>query len=116
MGSLVDWRTPMNPSSYNAGEINLTHDVGEGITVFYHHDGEINTCGAWTTCSGLNALKEREFAIKWFDWAKTQKDQLKVLESAIAEQYCMGGYSYLAHARLLRAAGRTEEAKSMTLW
>ena len=113
MSGLVDWRTPMKYSSYNDGELKLTHYLGEGMTVEYTHDGRIDTCGAWTTCGGLNALRERANAIKWFEWAKT-KPALDVLEAA-EDRFCINGYSTIAHARLLRAAGRTEEAKAMTL-
>ena len=115
MSGLVDWRTPMDYSSYNDGKLQLTHTLGHGMFVQYVHGGNINKCGAWITASGQNALRERESAIKWFDWAKN-KPALQVLESAIEDRYCIKGYSTLKHARLLREAGRIEEAKKMVLY
>ena len=114
MSILVDWRTPMDYSSYNAGKLQLTHSIGYGMSVQYVHDGQINTCGAWTTSSGLNALSERKSALQWFDWAKT-KTALQVLEAALEDRYWVAGYSTLKHARLLREAGRVDEAKKMSL-
>ena len=94
------------------GEVNLTHPLGEGMSVVYHHSGEINTCGAWTTAGGLNALKEIAHAKRWFEWAKAHQP-LVVLESAIDEQYWVEGYNTVRHSRLLRAAGRAAEAKEL---
>ena len=114
MSGLVGWRTPMDYSSYNDGKLRLTHALGEGMVVQYIHDGNISTCGAWITASGQNALRERDSAIKWFDWAKT-KTPLQVLEAALEDRYWVAGYSTIKHARLLREAGRVDEAKKMSL-
>ena len=110
--SLVDWRTPMEYATEQHEEINLTHDLGEGMIVKYSHDGKINTCGAWVTASGQNAIREVSNAKGWFAWAKTSTP-LVVLESAIEEQYWVDGYSTVKHSRLLRAAGRAAEAKEL---
>ena len=114
MSGLVNWRTPMDYSSYNDGKLRLTHALGEGMVVQYSHDGQINTCGAWITSSGLNGLRERKSALQWFDWAKN-KPALQVLEAALEDRYWVAGYSTLKHARLLREAGRVDEAKKMSL-
>lgn len=112
--SLVDWRTPMEYKVEQHEAVNLKHSLGEGMVVKYNHDGKINTCGAWVTASGQNTLKEMGRAKGWFAWAKANQP-LNVLESAFEERYWIDGYSQVRHARLLRAAGRFNEAKALAL-
>ena len=114
MNGLVDWRTPMIRGSYQDELLDLRHDIGYGMAVHYSHSGEIATCGAWLTCSGLNALKQRKDAVDFFKWARG-KNPLEVLEAADAAQYEIEGYTYVKHARLLRESGRFDEAKQLLL-
>lgn len=73
-------------------DFDLFHDIGDEMTVLYD------------TTSSQNP-RELNTALEWFKWASIQKDQSVVLEDALQKRYCIGGYDYLAHARLLRSVG-----------
>lgn len=114
MSGLVEWRTPMDYGHIQDSVVELAHSLPKGMVVTYRHDGEIATCGAWLTCGGQNALRERRCAINWFEWAKTQ-NHLVVLEDALSSRYWIEGYSIVAHARLRREAGDVVGAKALLM-